>query len=545
MKIFFSLFIFTKKEWLFIGATSLFVWLLSTVVLFYGYALTSNDSFFTGTRFLLPADTLVYYSFLQQAGQGSFVFENLFQAESGAALVNPFWIIAGGLQFLLRTPFWVTFILLKLLLIPLCIIFLYAFTAKFFITIAERFFALLILLFGSGFGFLFLPYLSIFPLNFSNNYPVWPMDLWVPDFVTFLSLYGSPHFTFSLTLLVLIFLFMLVVENSFNYTLAVFSGMAALVLFWSHPFHVLSVYCALAGVVIIRSVVKKNIDFPILVHALITMLISLPAPLYYAYLMAIDANIEIKAMQNVNLSTSPLITAASFGLPLFFGLLGASLLWRKKALNNDHYVLFAWIVAVFFLLYAPLNFQRRMISGVHVPISVLATIGILYVYKLIKNNYLWQQFRYILATIFIFFLTSSNLFHVSADIVTYNQQNEPAYISNDEIFAHNFLKSLTNRGVVLNAMPSDYNTIPAFSGMNVYIGHVIETPYSKLRQSESAQFYKENLPQDQEINFLHDRGINLLYYGPKEKNLGTYSPNEKKYLKKIFENSAVSIYSVL
>ena len=89
------------------------------------------------------------------------------------------------------------------------------------------------------------------------------------------------------------------------------------------------------------------------------------------------------------------------------------------------------------------------------------------------------------------------------------------------------------------------NFIPAYSGRIVWIGHGPQTINLIEKREATDWFWSDNLEDSYKNTFLHDENIRFVYYGQKEKELGTYDPAIKKYLEEVFRNDQVAIYSVL
>ncbi len=539
----------SAKEWQFVIFLSLAMILITLALLLYGWAVTPPGKIFTGTHFTAPNDWFVYYSYIEQVRQGNFLFENLFAFEPGIATLNIFWLLVGLVAKIFNLSNIFVFNLIRVILIPIFYFLAYLFIAYLFADAGKRKITLLVLSFASGLGILLLDRIIKYPFNFANGQFNWPLDLWVPEVNTFLTLYYSPHFILSLILILLIFfLTVLFAENQrFIYSLG--TGVSALVLFAFHPFHVLTIF-GVISVYFTWLILKARTRFwPLVRHYLILLLFSLPPIVYYLYLLKTDWLIQQKALQNLCFTPPLWITLFSYGLLLVLAVSGGYFLIKEKKLDNKLLFVLIWASVQFLLIYFPVNYQRRLTAGLHFPLVILTVIAIFGLYDLLnqqKNR--WTKFlfkqRYTLLTILIFFLIISNLFQLAADFFIYTNQREFAYLDQEVVSAANWLKSIDEDKIIFNSANNVINVIPAYAGRKVYVGHGVETPNFKQKQQEVNWFFQTNRPAEVERNFLAKRNISYIFYSESEKKLGDYNPAEKAYLKEVYSNPKVKIYQV-
>jgi hypothetical protein len=83
--------------------------------------------------------------------------------------------------------------------------------------------------------------------------------------------------------------------------------------------------------------------------------------------------------------------------------------------------------------------------------------------------------------------------------------------------------------------------IPADTGRKVMYGHPYETVNAEQEKAQVQTFFKEGSLQDQE-KFLADNKIDYIFWGPREKALGT--PIILNSLKMAYQNGDVVIFQV-
>jgi hypothetical protein len=544
----------TKLEWRFVIFLSGLIIALTILPLLFGWLLTDSREVFTGTHFGSIVDWFVYYAYILQAKSGEWLFSSLFTTEATLPIFNPFWLAVGLLARGLKLSPMVAFNLARIILIPVFLFVAYVFLALIFKEIKTRKLALVILAFSSGWGALLLDRLWRFPSNFVEGQFNIPLDLWVPEANTFLSLYYSPHLVASSALILAIFLLMALFAANRDWRYGLFAGLAALALFSFHPFHVPTVFGVMGAYFAVLVWQEKKIDWRLAGFGLIVLLFSLPSVAYYFYLMKVDLVVRQKVIQNICLTTPLWITIFSYGLLIWGSLGGLWLLARKKfdssKINYAPVVLLAvWAIVQFGLIYAPVNWQRRMTQGLHFPLAVLTSIFLFYLYGQVrqrKNIFaVWlNEQRYWLITLVFLLLFITNIFNLLLDGYIYFQKGTYAYLPKSLVAAAKFLQTRPPGQSVFNSSSGIVNFLPAYSGQKVYVGHGVETLYFFQKQKEVEWFFRQNRPESIEKDFLGRRKIDLLLYSSKEKSLGRYDPDSKSYLKLIYSNEDVKIYQV-
>ncbi|MFA6410029.1 MAG: hypothetical protein WCW26_00425 [Candidatus Buchananbacteria bacterium] len=545
----------TKAEWLTVFGLSLLMIFITTLPLIYGWLITPPDKIFTGIHFAALNDWFVYYSYLEQVRQGHFLFSDLFSSQPGLAVLNPFWLGVGLFAKIFGLSNLLAFNLIRIILIPVFYFVAYLFLAYLFSETKKRKISLLLLSFSGGLGFFLFNQIIKYPYNFSDGRFNWPMDLWVPEFDTFLTLYYSPHFIASLILILLVFLLTAIFAEKEKLLYGVWSGFAALVLFSFHPFHILTIFAVILVYLIYLMLVQKKWFWSYFWYYFILAAISAPSIIYYLYLLKFDWLTSQKALQNLCFTTPFWLTVVSYGLILLFGILGIYNLFKeklifKKGLSKRLTLVFVWALVSFCLIYFPVNFQRRLTEGLHFPLVVLATIGLFVVCQIIfsqkskLSKFLFSQ-RYVVLFFIVTLFIISNIFILATDLFIYADSRPWAYLDTGLIKAAGWLKAVDGDKVVFNSAENVINVIPAYSGKRVYVGHGVETPNFKQKQEEVNWFFTKNRSLDIEQSFLSKRNINYLIYGPAEKEIGNYQPEIKPYLKEVYRNEQVIVYQVL
>ena len=98
----------TKGEKKLLIVLAVFLIFITTTPYIFGYFNAPENSFYTGVHALTPGDTSVYYSYIEQAKQGDFLFKDLYTSEDQETkLIKPFWYGVGIFAKAFQLPSWI------------------------------------------------------------------------------------------------------------------------------------------------------------------------------------------------------------------------------------------------------------------------------------------------------------------------------------------------------------------------------------------------------------------------------------------------------
>ena len=514
-----------KREKIYLALISLVFVILTTIPYLYFWEKTPENNIYTGTNYLLSNDNFVYYSYIEQIKQNSFLLQDLFTSEKLSPVLNVFWLSIGIFAKIFNLSAPLAFHISRILLSFVLVYVLYHFLSLFFKNYKSRIFALIFLLFTSGVGGIFLHFISK-PTNYLNQIYYYPIDQTLVESNIFLSALLSPHHIASLICILLIFTFLLksFLENSFKYLLI--SGFIALFYFQFHPFFFLLVALTLAMFITLDSWNNKKINYSWLLKSLAFLAFSL-IPLVYFYFIQTNYYNNLKDLQNVTLSPQIWYILPSI---LFYGIF--IILGLKNNKNDKNIILLnafllSWLLSGLVLMYLPLPFQSRFIKSLQIPMVILDFQGLLY----LKDKYLKRWNLLFIFAIFICFSLSNILVYYKIFDLTPKIDN--LYISTEKIKSLNWVKKNIDKSSIILAKKNDGLLITAFCGKKVFFGHPIETiNFQNKSLISKSIFEKEN------IDLAKENNINYIYQDKKSKAI------KNALLENIFENSDVIIYKI-
>jgi len=534
----------------------LLVWLciimvvLTAVPYLFGYLRTPTSTTYTGIHALTAGDSNVYYSYLEQVKQGHYLFQDLYTSEvQPYPYFQPFWFGVGIFAKILNLPNWTAVQLSRLLLVPVFIFIAYLFIAYLFSDKIKRKLAIFLLLFSSGLGGLLSPVLE--PGKYiAGGYYHWPMDLWVPESISFLSLYHLPHILASSILFLLVFLLILLAWENNRYCYSVWAGIISFFWFWFHPFHIITVFSVMGGYILISSVRQKGILLTKIKHLLVVFLMALPAVIFYLVFLKIDPLMAGRSLQNILITPIPWMLLISYG---FLGILAILGFFKSFRINDEKISFIAiWFMVQLFLLYIPLAFQRRLAQNFHFPVTILAIVGICSIYRFLSRKFsdksanLLLNNKILMGLLFIIFLAFSNIYVLANDVLLYQNNSYPYFYLTDEYSqVMVWLENNISLNDVVLSEEINGNFIPGMSGRKVYLGHGVETLDYENKLEKVEWFFEKDEESAEKKEFLEENNITYLFWSDAEKGLGSFDPKNKEYLKEVFSNQTVTIYQFI
>jgi len=335
------------------------------------YLLAWSVTWGTGVYFVgllhYPDDAYVYMSWMRQAAEGSILLDNMFTTDphpgrffnllflvlgwfaraTGLSVLAVFHIsrVAFGICFLITT-----YALLRTLVHPL----------------PARKVGYLLVCFSSGVGWLF-----------ARRVPNSPIDLWQTEAVSFLCVYQNPLFLAALTAMLLTFLFAFKGMESGKLRWWIAAGVSTGLLANFHSYDVIQLLGTLTCYLILRWFALKKPAPAELLGLAVVAAFSVPGVAYQLWLYQTDPIFRARALVPTG-SAHPIYVLLGYGFLVPLSVLGAVAMSRQADASEQNTLRFlvAWSVIPILLSYIPVSFQRKILMGAHIPISMLAGVGV-------------------------------------------------------------------------------------------------------------------------------------------------------------------------
>ncbi len=518
----------TRREWIWVFLASLAVVVLAALPYLYAWLSTPAGLAYTG--FIInPLDGHSYLAKMQQGAAGGWSFTLPFTTEpQEGAFIYVHYLLLGHVAAWLGLSSIVVYHLARSLAAMVLLLTVYRFAACFVTGLGARRLAFVVVAVSSGLGWLLAPAGVVAP------------DLWVPEANTFLTVLVNPHFPLAEALILWVFLAVaapfewLERASSPNAGHLVWRALgvvaASLGLAVVQPYAVLTVYLTLAIYLAARGGLAGSWVAAPWIRFLLGGLASAPV-LAYEYLAYSHGTFASWSAQNSTPSPSFSLLLVTYGL-----------LWPLAAAGAVHSVrarrglfLILWAALNVALLYLPFPLQRRMMIGLHLPVAILAAIGL--------TQYVWPRVarrRALGALAMVVPLIPSTLVVLIVGFVGPARHEWPLFMTTDVRDALEYLHDETQPADVVLAAPETGLLIPAWAGNRVVYGHPLETVDADRKKAELESACQGRTAV---ADLIGKYGIRYVFVGPLERACGDglAAPEGATVA---FSNNEVRIYRV-
>ncbi len=481
---------------------------------------------YTGLNGELWADQLVYFSWINQAREGAWLFKNLFTNESQQpSFFHPLWFVLGKAAnlFSLSTP--VVFHLARLFFVGAFLLIIYFFIGNLVIKKWIRLLTLAVIGLGAGWGWLFY----VFDLSrglVSKNViaSIFPVDIYWAEFFALRAFWHSPLTILSQLLLVLIFWRFLVNYRNFSWLRFVIIGCLISFLVLIHPYDIFTVFGVLFIFFVIRFLQDRQLEWRLWLQIIGWGLFVIPVVVYFFWLFITQPAFVGWWQQNVPFDRTYFAYFLGYGWLLILPWFYLSYFFRQK--NIYCTLVLAWYLWGVMIIFFDLSFAVRWLNGWQIPASILTVLSIVKLLdeigvkpkkKLIRH---WSP----VIVLFIFlcsFLPSSFLGWYKI-IKELDGKTPPYYQSIDFWQGIGSVKELP-RDVVILSTPRTGLFIAAWSLHPTFISHPHQSGHYNRKLSEVTKFFIGYDPGYFKPR-LKNWGIKYFAYSDYDKEVASFNP---------------------
>jgi hypothetical protein len=527
-----------RKESQWVLLWSILIIGLTCLPYLYACLVASEDVQFMG---LLsnPMDGNSYLAKMRQGAQGSWLFHLPYTPEDhDGAFIFTYYLFLGRLSVLLGLPLILTYHLARVVNSLILLFVAHFFVSLFGLDRWSRRTAFLLIGLSSGLGWLAVPFNVFAP------------DLWVPEAITFYSIFANPHFPLAVALMLLTFAFVMAplqAQSEDGQPEAwssvrrgsILAGLCSLLLGIVQPFCVVTVYSVLGGYFILRFLKNRRLPWSEILRGLVAGVATAPVIAYDYYVYTFNPVLHAWSEQNITLSPPLWEYALAYGFVLALAVGGAVLAIKRRS-KADLFLL-AWVIVNGLLLYAPFSLQRRLVTGLHVPLCVLAAMSLV--------RYLLPRVsparRTLILGAVIVLTMPSNLFVLMASMAGAVQHDPRLYLYRDEAEAMTWLQENTQPTDTVLASPEMGLFIPAWAGNRVLYGHPFETIEAGKKRALAETFYQARTEESIRQGIIEGHHITYVFYGPRERALDGGQLEAASMLSEAHTNPDVTIYRVI
>lgn len=479
--------------------------------------MAGSDFLFIGFLFN-PIDGASYLAKMQQGWAGSWRASLLYTPEAqDGAFIFIYYLLLGHLARWVNIPLIWMYHLARLFGAGMMLAMLFGFCRRIFRGQPDQIrIAYLLCILGSGMG-----WLVIF-------FGLLPSDFWVAEAYPFLSMFTNPHFPLGLAMIVMALDDLFVGDSPYRYPKLALLGLALSIV---SQFGLVLVLVIASTRLAWTWIETRCLEWrPVVSLGLFGGLILL----YQYYAILSDPILAGWNAQNQTPSPQAWDFLLSFSPALPLAAWGAFKLIRQK---NDpaRRILISWLVVGLLLLSVPFALQRRFILGYYIPTALLAVFGLV---DIVKRWPAWRR----LPGLVLAFALPTNLLIIMIGLAGAANHSPELYLTRDEVRGLAWIKQETPERSIVIASPEMGRLIPAFTGRWVLYGHPFETLNAAQMEAEVLAFYQEPSQETVLKNYLSERHVDFVFYGPREQALG--GSLNLNSLALVFQSGPVRIYSV-
>jgi hypothetical protein len=370
---------------------------------------------------------------------------------------------------------------------------------------------------GSGLGWIALVSGKITP------------DFWLAEAYPFLSMFANPHFPIGLGILLQIFGRIDDPCGKRNYLCLMTLGLLLSVIL---PFGFVIAVFVLILKAIWEILEKQTVSYGNIVAAMGVGGIWL---IYQYYAILSDPVLTIWNEQNITLSPPVLDLLIAISPAVVIGIVGLVGLIQNREISGRRLVI-SWMVGCCILAMLPFGLQRRFLTGIFIPVCILAMFGL----EMLRNRWNWAQ-KWAYPGLFILSIPTSLLIVIM--FLQAGLAHDPRlFISQSEASAFTWMDKNLPDGPLILSSPETGLLLPVYSNDRVVYGHPFETIHADLEKESVLEFFSGQLSFEDEMNYLKNKKIDYIFYGPREKALSTNLIFDNETI--IYTNDDVDIYQV-
>ncbi len=518
------------------------VMLLSVVPYLLALGLTPPGWHFAG--FLVnPYDGHSYLAKMRQGFEGDWLFHLAYTPEPHeGAFIFTFYLALGHLARLTGLPLIIVFHLTRLAAGFILLLTAFRFVCLVTPHAQERRLAFMLLCTASGLGWL------------GAMFNAFPIDLWVPEAFVPYSLFANPHFPLAIALMLVILQIVIqprreergetnILLPSPRLASLLSTALAGLALALILPFALLTMWAILVVYLGWRFYAIRNTHYimPEIWQTLAVILASAPVIGYDYWVSTHNPVLAGWSAQNLTPAPSVLNLAWGYGLVGLLAIVGGWLIVRRglKTETTGEGLVLLWAVTTLLLVYFPFfDLQRRLINGLHIPLCILAAIGLTrWLNGRIKPHYGRLITNLVvtsgaLGTLFVWGLPLLGLLQSPIR----SETSALFFYRDSESAAFDWLRENIKPNDLILASPRLGMFVPGQTGGRVFYGHPFETIQAKNKKAMVEAFYRGELDT---LSPLPD----YIIYGPAEQAVGR--PNSLSKYPIVFTAQDIVVYQVI
>jgi len=521
-------------EWAWVALVSSAILLFSSIPYLVGYMAQTTDYQFGGAVFDRQ-DYAVHLATMQLGLRGEWAYRLRFTSEDHpGAYVKLAYIFLGHVAGWTGLSLPATYQMARVLFGLAACLLIYVLAKEFFTRQADRRWAFLLVIGGSGLGWLQLMF------GWLPNLGISPADFWMVDAYVFFGFLTFPHFAFVTALLTGMLELFLDHLRRPAWWKAALIVLAGALLQLVQPYAPLIADLVLAGSVL--AVAAKKQVMPWNPFLALGAIYAAQIPLLVYNLVVFQSHPVWRAFasQNSTLSPPPIYYLLGFGLIWPLAILGAVKILRTP--DPARWACLVWVVGVPALAYLPINIQRRFMLAYSLPLGLVASVGLIEVVIpwLHSHASLWVSQRVDIGRyIYLILCALSSIYLVSGTAWVIASGASSFFDPASLLMAVDWLATNSDIDDIVLSAELTGQVLAARTGLRVFFGHPIETIEYREKARQVEEFYTGRSTQD----WLKNCTCQWVILGPEEMKISV-GATPLADLQPVYDRKSVRIYRI-
>jgi len=443
------------------------------------------------------ADQNTYLMWARQVRDGRLLVYDLHTTEDHRPILPGLpWLVLGLTGRLIPVPLPYLYHGYRLILGFAYLILVYLALAEFFEGQRERTYAFLIVALGSGLGAL-----TDLINATAGRTVIFSADL-MPELWGYHSFLVLPHFTLALVAIAALLYLLLRSYQRPTWGLGVGAALCLALLALVHPFTAAVIVPLLVLHFVACRIIRPSGWRTAWVN-LVALLGFLPPAVFLAWQVRSSEIMQAWSAQNVLPSPAPLVYIIGFGIAFPLALAGMSRLFRQEQRSVADWLVLLWPLLAAIAAYSgPLvKFERRCVEGVHLPLAMLAAVGLSrwalpWLSARLRS---WSQpavHRLCLGLLLVFILPTN------VKLLVDDALSQEGVIARDWLRGFDWLRTNTDSEARVMTPPRVGNFGGRYAERRVYVGHRQQTIDFERKWEIVRRFFEPATSHDQRRSIM-------------------------------------------
>jgi hypothetical protein len=249
----------------------------------------------------------------------------------------------------------------------------------------------------------------------------------------------------------------------------------------------------------------RAVERPLLVRLVAFALAALPVAGYMLWLL--QANPHYRQWMDQNLTPSPPVWQWLTGYGLLVPLAAGGVVQAVRRRSSPDRLLLIWTGVQVVVMFLPIGMQRRLSTGLHLPLCLLAAIG---VWEIVLPR-IRRATQGLAIWLLLLLLIPSNLILGLAGVGGVAAGNPYLVVTDSQWQALAWLRENVPPDAVVLADVEFGTLVPAWGGgARVIYGHPFETLEATSREAEVNRFFDGEMPDAEREGFLYGWSVDLV-----------------------------------